>query len=184
MVAPSSGDGIHPGNAEAEDEADCGSGSQVSPEKQFDVGQESEVLPGKRGLTVKETLGATLRRFLPCSLLSVGALSLLTGAGGGYEPLIFVLLFSGFLTLGFGLGLEGLRRWLYPQADVGGRRSVLAGLLSPLAFLAASIIVEPLEAIIGLRVGDSFFYAGLPGIAGLVLALGMFFPWLTPTRDR
>ena len=184
MVAPSSGDGIHPGNAETEDEADSGSGSQVSPKKQLEIGQKSEVMPGKRGLTVKETLGATLTRFLPSSLLSVGAVFLLSGGRGGLEPLILVLLFSGFLTLGFGVGLESLRRWLYPEADVSGRRSVLAGLLSPLAWLVASFTVEPLGAIVGLGVGDFFFYAGLPSLVGVVLALGMFFPWLTPARDR
>ncbi len=186
MVAPSSGDGIDPGNAETEDEADSGSGSQVSPKKQFDIGQKSEVMPGKRGLTVKETLGGTLTRFLPSSLLSVGAAWALFGVGVDdlRDLLMLVLLFSGLLTLGFGVGLEGLRRWLYPEADVGGRRSVLAGLLSPLAWLVASFTVEPLEAIVGLGVGDFFYYAGLPGLVGVVLALGMFFPWLTPARDR
>ena len=178
MVALSSGDGIHPGNAEAEDEGESGSGSQVSPSRQFDIGQQSEVMPGKRGLTMKETLGATLTRFLPTSLLSVGAVVALFEPGIHLsEFLIPVLVFTGLITLGFGVGLEGLRRWLYPEADVSGRRSVLAGLLSPLAWLAAFLIVEPLGAIVGLA---EFFFVGLVGV---VLALGMFFPWLTPTME-
>jgi hypothetical protein len=128
--------------------------------------------PRERGLTLEETIGATLTRFLPASIISVGAVGLwITYSSGLAAPLgeiLFLsLLFSGLLSIGFLIGLEGLRRWFYPRANVSGHRSVAAGLLSPFAWLASLFFSVP---------GGGF---GASLLVGVLLALGMFFPWLT-----
>ena len=79
------------------------------------------------------------------------------------------------MTLGFGVGLTGLRRWLYPDAKVEGRRSLIAGLLSPfVVFMAAGfsggLTIVPFVAVLVL--------------VGVIMALAMFFAWLSPTPDE
>ena len=116
-------------------------------------------------------------RFLPGSLITIlGGVSflgvsisgdLLATAGG-------LLGLAGALTLGFGLGLLGLRRWLYPDAKLDGPRSFIAGLVAPLAlFIAGSM-------------GGGWTATQLPfllGLVGVVIAVAMFFAWLTPTPE-
>lgn len=83
-----------------------------------------------------------------------------------------VTAFSGVVTLGYWLGLEGLRRRLYPDAALDGRRSVVAGLLAGAGVF--SVWIAMIES----------NWVGFPLIVpgtGFVLALAMFLPWLSPT---
>ena len=103
---------------------------------------DSDLAPYRRGVSLREIATGTVARFLPGSLITmVGAVSflgvrisgdLLAAAGG-------LLGFAGALTVGFGLGLFGLRRWLYPDAKLDGARSFIAGLTSPLAVSLESL---------------------------------------------
>jgi hypothetical protein len=141
--------------------------------------------PGSSGVTAPDggipmqvTLQGTLGRFLPASLLSTG----LTLAGLGFlsgssvlELGLVALLASGVLTIGFGAGLEGLRRWLPRDAGVEGRRSVLAGLLSPLA----TFIFAVLHGGFGVVGGSLWLF-----LVGMVLAVVMFFPWLATDPEE
>jgi hypothetical protein len=77
----------------------------------------------------------------------------------------------GPLAIGFGLGLFGLHRWLFPDSEVTGRKSFIAGLLTPIAMLGAAVLLQLQPAIASLLVG-------------IVMAVGMFFPWLSPTPEE
>ena len=138
---------------------------------------EVEVVPYERGLSIQEVLRGALSRFFPASALSMGAVGAAVGMPGPGQWLGWlggVLGFAGALTVGFGLGLVALKRWLYPDADVAGRRSVVAGLLSPLAVF------------ISVAVGSGLSQAQVPVVLALiggVMAVGMFFAWLSPTPE-
>jgi hypothetical protein len=145
-------------------------------------GESNEPLPASlpipsRGIQREEAVRATLTRFLPSSILSLGIGFLLLEVPVGAETLEFIvgtLLLSGATTIGYGLGLEGLRRWLYENANVAGRRSVVAGLLSPLAVFIGAVLFQGLGTI-----GGGLLFL----LVGIVMALVMFFPWLTPDAD-
>ena len=77
----------------------------------------------------------------------------------------------GPLAIGFGLGLFGLHRWLYPDSEVTGRKSFIAGLLTPIAMLGAGVLLQLQPAFLSLLVG-------------IAMAVGMFFPWLSPTPEE
>ena len=138
---------------------------------------EVEVVPYERGLSIREVLRGALSRFFPASVLSMGAVGVAVGMPGPGQWLgwlMGVLGFAGALTGGFGLGLVALKRWLYPDADVTGRRSVVAGLLSPLAVF------------ISVAVGSGLSQAQVPVVLALiggVMAVSMFFAWLSPTPE-
>ncbi len=76
---------------------------------------------------------------------------------------------------GYGAALAVMRRWLYPDAGVDGRRSVVAGLFSPLALGIASAFMQgaqrPTQALASV-------------LAGAAMALVLYFPWLQPTRGK
>lgn len=130
---------------------------------------------GEWGVPRSTVIRGVLKRFLPAHagiLSGLGLLSGLIGGGGLLSLLQFGLLagMAGGVTLGFGLGLEGLRRWLDPASKVDGRRSVVAGLVSPLYLGVVSIF----------RQGSSLPEIGLYCLlTGLLIALTLYFPWLS-----
>ena len=137
---------------------------------------EVEVVPYERGLSIREVLRGTLSRFLPASVLSMGAVGAAAGmAGPGLDWLVGVLGFAGALTGGFGLGMVALKRWLYPDADVAGRRSVVAGLLSPLAVF--------ISVVLGSGLSHPAQVPVVLALIGGVMAVSMFFAWLSPTPE-
>ena len=147
---------------------------------------EAALVPYEPGLSFESVTRGVLRRFLPGAGLIYGPLVAL---GAVFEPTIRSLLFPGFLGLvgglglGFGLGLAVLRKRLYPDAAVDGRRALLAGLLSPFALMAASALALPLIA----GLSDAAVLVALGGavlLVGFLMALVMFFPWLTPTPEE
>ena len=105
-------------------------------------------------------------------------MALAVGGSGpfGIEPLLLVGGLASGLTLGFGLGLTALRRFLYPDAAVDKRRSLLAGLCSPLYLGLVSIFTQ------GATLTE---VAGFSVLTGAAVGLALFFPWLsrTPTQE-
>lgn len=141
----------------------------------------TELVPYKRGISLCKVAKGTLARFLPGSVIGIGALSAIIPPGGldGLR-LLELLLFHqvGPLAIGFGLGLTGLHRWLYPDSEVAGIRGFIAGLLSPVAVLGAGALTM-LLGIVPLPQP-----ALLSFLVGIVMPLVMFFPWLSPTPEE
>lgn len=138
--------------------------------------------PGKalrkyeRGIPFREALAATVFRFLPGALVTmVGGIMLMGGSLLRPDVLAIIAGGAGLLSLGFGTGLEVVRRWLYPDADIVGRRSVVAGLVSPLGAFIAGVLAGPMVATNVL---------GLLFLPSLVIAVVMFFAWLEPTPEE
>lgn len=143
---------------------------------------DSGLVPYRRGVSLREVAKGTLALFLPGTLLTLlGAIVLFAiGAGSARRFTAIVLgqaVSLGQLvmahTAGFGLGLLGLGRWLYPDAKVAGSRSFVAGLLSPVVIFIVMVMGEW---------SWSFSQVLLiVGLVGVVMAVAMFFAWLTPT---
>ena len=142
------------------------------------VGQEGAdqgLVPYRRGVSLREIAKGAFARFLPGSLVSLGGLALvfdLSMRGGALATVGVVLGFAGALTLGFGSALLVLRSWLYPDAQLGGQRSLLAGLFAPFVLFAAT------AAGVGLAQLPVLLF-----VIGVITALGMFFAWLSPTPE-
>lgn len=141
----------------------------------------SEVAEYCRGVSLRTTVKGFLGRFLPASVASLfgTVLASATFGSGSLVPLLRVLgEWSGLVGIGFGIGLLGLSRWLYPDSKVNGLRSILAGVLAPLlplAFLYGNALFQTGLGL-GLWEGRVLFILG-----GLAAAFITFFPWLTPT---
>jgi hypothetical protein len=141
----------------------------------------AELVPYERGLSLSQVARGTLVRFLPGSAIGMGALSVIIPPGGlgGLRLLELLLVHQvGPLAVGFGLGLLGLHRWLFPDSEVDGRRGFVAGLLSPVAILGAGVLTQLLGLVPLPQPALVSF------IVGVVMALGMFFPWLSPTPEE
>jgi membrane associated rhomboid family serine protease len=101
------------------------------------------------------------------------------GEIGGLGVLEFLLLHQvGPLAMGFGLGLLGLHRWLFPDSEVAGRRGLIAGLLSPVAMLGAGLLTRILGMVPLPQPALVSF------LVGIFMALVLFFPWLSPTPEE
>ena len=141
----------------------------------------TELVPYRRGVSLSKVAKGTLARFLPGSVIGMGLLSAIIPPGGLSGLRLLELLFLhqvGPLGIGFGLGLLGLHRWLYPDSEIGGRRGFLAGLLSPVAMLGAGVLTGLLGMVPLPQPALVSF------VVGIVMALGMFFPWLSPTPEE
>ncbi len=128
----------------------------------------------ERGLSLREVAKGALMRFLPASFVSMAGLAatMKLSVGSGLLAVTGSLGFAAAMTVGFGAGLLVMRPWLYPDSDVSGRRSVVAGLLSPLALFISLVFSSGLSPIAAF---------GALFLVGFLLALGLFFAWLTPT---
>ena len=141
------------------------------------VGDDSSLVRASRGVSLLEVVKGAFAFFLPGSLLTaIGAIALF-GAGDSSEREVAVIVGVVLIVLtgGFGLGLLGLCRWLYPEAKLNGSRSFVAGLLSPVVVFIVATIAE-----------WDWTSEQLPFVAlvGVVMAVAMFFAWLTPTPER
>lgn len=130
------------------------------------------------GVPLGEVARGFLTRFLPASVASLFGV-VAVASSGQLGPLVGLLeTWTGLVALGFGLGILGLHRWLYPDAKVAGLRSVLAGLLAPLLPLAFFCLAALLD--LGLQLtpwqAGAIFVLG-----GMLAATAMFFPWLVAT---
>jgi len=141
--------------------------------------------PHESGIEQREIVTATLTRFMPASILSAVGLVVGSTVWSGStipEEIVFLPLMVVFLMAGFGVSLEVLRRFLHPDADVSGRRSVIAGVLSPFAYVLVAASVSQFSNIRGAMVAAVSM--GALALVGAALPVIMFFPWLTPTRDE
>ncbi len=132
----------------------------------------------RRGISAATIRRGVLTRFLPGSVASIAVLgaAVAVGAGSFGLPQLLVLgVGTAGLTLGFGLGVTALRRFLYPDAAVDRRRSFVAGLCSPLYLGLVSIFTQGAGL---LEIG------GLSLLTGAAVGLGLFFPWLTRTPGK
>lgn len=131
----------------------------------------------ERGLADETVRRGVLKRFLPASVGSLAILGAglsLLGPNLGLLQAMILGLEAISLTFGFALGLTGLKRLLYSDAAVDGRRSVVAGLCSPLYLGLVSIFTQ----------GHGLFgIAALSTLVGAGIALAMFFPWLSRTPE-
>ena len=128
--------------------------------------------------SLREVARGLLTRFLPASVASLFGV-VAVGSAGHLGPVVGILgSLTGFVGLGFAVGVLALRRWLYPDAKVAGLRSVLAGLpapLLPLGFLSISTLLH-----LRLQLGR-WEFAAIFALGGILAAIGMFFPWLVAT---
>ena len=149
------------------------------PDERLEITGDPILVPYRRGVSLREVAKGALARFLPGSLLTVIGATTLFGIGissdlvaavGGVWGLAAVL------TAGFGLGLLELGRWLYPDAKLDSSRSFVAGLVSPLTVFIVAAMAE-----------WGWTAAQFPLIVllvGVIMAVGMFFAWLTPTPEE
>lgn len=140
------------------------------------TGEGFGVRPYVRGIGWRVAARGAFLRFLPACFLGMVMVDLFMGSRPsgflflGYS--MVGLAFSGVVTLGYWLGLEGLRRRLYPDAALDGRRSVVAGLLAGAGVFSLWIVLIETN------------WVGFPIIVpgtGFALAMAMFLPWLSPT---
>ena len=141
----------------------------------------TELVPYKRGISLTKVVKGTLARFLPGTALAMSGLGVFwppMGPDGPLPlPLRIELMFMemGPLVVGFGLGLLALHRWLYPDSDVTGRKGIIAGLAAPLVL---PFVGDLLLSGFGLGIIPTSF------LVGLAIAVGMYFPWLSPTPEE
>jgi hypothetical protein len=121
-------------------------------------------------ISLRTIVLGTLSRFLPALLVGTAVLftvaSMLDRVTVGWVGLAASY---AWLTLGYTGALIALRYRLRADADVTGRRSVVAGLLAPAAYVSGMVLLGPQTTV-------GFTLASV--MVGMVLALGMFFPWL------
>ena len=126
-------------------------------------------------ITLREILRGSLTRFLPGIALGVGILYGLARLNDRVTVgWLNLTLFFGVLTLSYLGALMAIRMRLRADAGVAGRRSFVAGILSPAAFLCGLVLFQP-------RTGTGLYTMAV--CLGLVLGFGMFFPWLKPAAS-
>ena len=141
----------------------------------IEIGEGTDLAPYEPGLPFKDVVRGTVTRFLPGSLAVFAPIKLvqLLGAPDRAAFLLSDLALGlGLPLLGFGLGLELLRRWLYPDAEIDGRRSLIAGLATPI-FLSVAYYFLPAISFPQMLL--------LTAVVGLLMAFATFFAWLSPT---
>ena len=151
------------------------------PDEAEDGDEPEEVMVVYRpGFPLAASLKGALGRFFPGALVSFAAVVAFMGGvpqGGEFgEAVLMVLFGAAGMTAGFAAGLESLRRWLYPDAKIAGRKSFIAGLMAPVAvFVVGALMSGPpgIPALMALLV-----------LVPLALSLLMFFAWLTPTPEH
>src|SRR5687768_1354010 len=82
----------------------------------------------KRGVSSGSVWKGVLGRFLPSAALMTGAyaaLEISNAPDQWFTPALFFASALFGLTVGYALGLEGLRPWLREDAGVANRRSVI-----------------------------------------------------------
>jgi hypothetical protein len=138
----------------------------------------TELVPYKRGIPLSEVGKGTVARYLPGSVIGMGVLQIfdLPVMGLSFPAMVELFLVHelGPLVIGFGLGLLALHRWLYPDSEVTGRKSFIAGFLSPMTLVLTSILARGLQLDLALV---SF-------LVGIIMALGMYLRWLRPTPEE
>ena len=108
-------------------------------------------------------------------MATFGLMGLIPGPGEWLEALFMLVSGIGTLAVGFGGGLEVIRRWLFPDAQIDGRRSFVAGIMAPAAVFIAGVFLGPFSSGLALL--------GMLFSVAMVSAVLMFFAWLTPAPE-
>lgn len=133
--------------------------------------------PYARGVPAEVVARGLIGRFIPASVGIMSALALipiLTEPRRAGIVLSLMTMETACVIVGYGATLSVMRRWLYPDADINGRRSVIAGLFSPLTLGIASLFLQ----------GRGEMIAPASILAGAGMAVVLFFPWLQPTPGK
>jgi hypothetical protein len=121
-------------------------------------------------ISLRTILLGTLTRFLPALILGTallyGMARLADQVSVGWTGLGIAYAMA---VVGYTGALIALRYRLRADASVAGRRSVVAGLLVPAAYLSGIVLLRPTST-------PGLYATGL--VVGALLAVGMFFPWL------
>ena len=133
-------------------------------------------------ITWHQISNGVVRKFLPAAAVTALLLEIPSWVVVGVRPLSLALLAVSLGAMGAGYAsvLGALRSRLRDDADVGGRRAIVAGIGS-LGLIVASAAVW--------RLGTPSLLGGVARIAGLYFAsgaavtLGLYFPWIA-TRQR
>lgn len=137
----------------------------------------SAVAPYARGVPAEVVARGLVGRFIPASAGIMTAMALIPILS---EPrrtgivLSIMTMETASVIVGYGAALAVMRRWLYPDAGIDGRRSVVAGLFSPLALGIASLFFQ----------GRGEMIVPTSILAGAGMALVLYFPWLRPTPGK
>ena len=136
-------------------------------------------------------------RFLPAAVAGSAAIALLLSTIGRWAPLPTQLLIgvvgaSTLSAIGAGVALLAVRPRLRDDADVAGRRSLVAGgLASALSLAVISATSGTLSVILALPfiggrldllampASDALPFIGIPVLSGALVAIGTYFPWVT-----
>lgn len=121
-------------------------------------------------ISLRTILRGTLTRFVPAFILGTAIFYVLVSLG---DPVSVGWLNLGvayaLVTVGYTAALAALRDRLRADADVAGRRSAVAGLLVPAAYLSGLVVLASQS-----QLSQDL----LAVLIGAGLAIGMFFPWL------
>lgn len=137
-----------------------------------------ELAPYTRGVPAEVVARGLVGRFIPASVGIMSAFALIPILA---EPrragivLSIMAMQTASIIVGYGATLAVLRRWLYPDAGIDGRRSVVAGLFSPLALGIVSVFTQGAQR--PLQMSASL-------VAGAAMAVVLYFPWLRPTPGK
>ena len=120
-------------------------------------------------LSPHKLLGAVARFVLSMSAIGIGLFLALEGPSvDSLVRSVGLVGFAGISGAGYGLALGLVRSHLRPDAQVGGRRDLIAGILAIVLTLAGSAVTQGASPIL------QFSIILLSGILSAVL---MYFPW-------
>lgn len=150
-----------------------------------------------RGVPLRTVFRGVLGHFFPAAAVVMVPLVIVVFLFNPFDYAQMLPGLGGLLmsTLGFGLGLGALSPWLYPHSNPDGRRSEVAGFVSPFAWLPVGFGLAGLfqlpVAIPGMAwlipllnampFWGGFLLTGL--ISGLILAVVAYAPWLRRTSN-
>ena len=121
-------------------------------------------------ISLRTIFRGTLTRFIPAFILGTaifyGIVSLSDHVSVGWLNLGVAY---ALVTVGYTAALAALLYRLRADADVSGRRSAVAGLLVPAAYLSGLVVLASQS-----QLSQNL----LAVLIGAGLAIGMFFPWL------
>jgi hypothetical protein len=141
---------------------------------------QADTLP--RGVPLRTVFRGVLGHFLPAAAVVVAPLALVTFLVNplDYALNLRVLSLLFLTTLGFGLGIGVLSPWLYPHSNPDGKRSEVAGLVSPLAWLILGIALDqwPLPDFLARNILVELVAVSVVALTpGMTLAVFAYAPW-------
>jgi hypothetical protein len=121
---------------------------------------------------IRDVIVGALTRFLPAAVLGFASIVVLFDLVGGTPVSMLqypLIAWASALTAGFGAGVLAIRSRLRSDADVRGRRSLVAGFCSAGALAAVGLLAQGFtlgaELVLGLGLGSA-------------VGVGMYFPWI------